>query len=272
MDFQRRLSERLPQQKIELIATEYAAHAEELAYEIAMANERPLIVSSSGDGGYHEVVNGALRAQTEGAHPATGLLPGGNANDHYHNIHDIDAVDAIVQGKERRIDVLRLQGIVGGQPFERYAHSYIGFGISPIVGAELNKYKLNFFNQVWILMRALFVFKPIKLTIGGKTRSYESIIMSNVDRMSKVLKVSGPSPLNDGKFEVTIVRRRNKIKLILLMLHASIIGLKEDVRIETFTLTTVVPTLVQADGEVVELDAGTDVAISVAGEALRCVV
>ena len=272
LDFQRRLAERSPDQKVELMATERAGHAEELAYEIAKTNERPLIISSSGDGGYHELVNGALRAQREGAQPTTGLLPGGNANDHYHNIHDIDAVDAVVQGKERQIDILKLMGCSDGKPFERYAHSYIGFGITPVVGEELNRYKLNFFNQLWIVLRGLFVVKPIRLTIGGKTGYYESIIMSNVDKMSKVLKVSQPSRLNDGQFEVTMIRRRHKLRLILLLLHATVAGLKEDVRVDSFSLRTVVPTLVQADGEVTKLDASTDVTVSIEHTALRCIV
>jgi diacylglycerol kinase (ATP) len=85
-EFSKRLKKRLPDQAIELIATEHAGHGEEIAYELAKKYKRPLIISSSGDGGYHEVINGLMKAQHEGAHPVAGLLPAGNANDHHRNV------------------------------------------------------------------------------------------------------------------------------------------------------------------------------------------
>src|SRR3982750_2899542 len=80
------LIKRRKRTKITLTPTKRAGHAEDLAYKAAHANRRALIISSSGDGGYHEVINGALRAQLEGAKPTVGLLPAGNANDHYHSL------------------------------------------------------------------------------------------------------------------------------------------------------------------------------------------
>ncbi len=48
---------------IKLQNTTHAGHAETIAYKASMLTKRPLIVSSSGDGGYHEVINGVLAAQ-----------------------------------------------------------------------------------------------------------------------------------------------------------------------------------------------------------------
>lgn len=271
-EFVETLAHHIPRKKITLYATEYAGHAEEIAYKAAKSHAHPLIISSSGDGGYHEVINGALRAQKEGAHPITGLLPAGNANDHYNNLHDIDTIDAIVDGRTRQIDVLKLVSTVKGKRITRYAHSYIGFGVTPWVGKELNKYKLTILNEAWIVLGALFAVKPVRLLIGKKAHYYDSIVLSNVDKMAKVLRVSQPSRITDGKFEVTMFRRRNKIKLILLLLHASIIGAKEDKSVKTFSAKTFRPTLVQCDGEVMTLDANTSVTVSAEHEALRCIV
>ena len=90
------LQKRMPAQKIELIGTEHAGHAEELAYSIAKNSKHPLIISSSGDGGYNEVINGAYKAREEGANPITSLLPAGNANDHFRNLSSDDLVEHIV--------------------------------------------------------------------------------------------------------------------------------------------------------------------------------
>lgn len=269
--YSKMLKKRLPKQKIELIGTDHAGHAEELAYSIAKASKRPLIVSSSGDGGYNEVVNGAVKASLEGATPTTSLLPAGNANDHYRNLSDDTLVDDIVNEKILRLDVLKLVGTVKGKRSVRYAHSYIGFGLTPQVGNELNKTKLNLIKETAVVAKALFSLKAVRLVIGNKKHSYDSIILSNVDSMSKYLKVSQPSKTTDGKFEVTIFRRKNKLKLIMMLLKASAVGLKQNLRTDHYTLTTTAKTLVQLDGEIMTLDAHTRVNIGIEKQALRCI-
>ena len=263
---------RLPKQKVELLATEYAGHAEKIAYDIASSSKNPLIISSSGDGGYHEIINGAIKAQLEGAHPVTGLLPAGNANDHWHNLHDEDLIDSIEHEASTQIDLLKLSGTVDGKPVVRYGHSYIGFGLTPHVGSELNKNKLGIFNQIWIVGKALLAVRSVRLKIGEKSKLYDSIIFSNVDKMSKVLKISAPSRMNDGKFEVTIFKKRNKIKLILLLLKSSIVGVKEDMSVDSFHLETVRKTSVQIDGEISVLDTHSKVDITTEKQLLHCIV
>jgi diacylglycerol kinase family enzyme len=270
--FEAKVREQLPKQKIELVQTEHAGHGEELSYEIAKASKHPLIVSSSGDGGYHDVVNGAMRATREGFAPTTSLLPAGNANDHYTNLHTTDLVEQIVSGEPGRIDVLKITSKVEGRKFRRYAHSYIGFGLTPFVGDALNKEKLNPVKEVFVVARALLTIKPVRLKIGRKPRAYESVIFSNIDVMSKYLKISQPSSVTDGKFEVTIFTRRNKLRLILLLLDTSLRGVKEDTQVRKFSLKTVNETLVQADGEIFTLDAKTRTIISVEKQALQTII
>lgn len=271
--FEEVLHKRLPTQKIELIRTEHAGHGEELAYRIASSQNNTLIVSSSGDGGYHDVINGVMKAQNAGHYATTGLLPAGNANDHYHNLHSKDLIEQIIDGDEpTKIDLLKLISTSKAAPIERYAHSYIGFGLTPVIGNELNKTKLNPFNEFWIVARSLFTIKPVRLEVYNKVRHYESIVFSNVDVMSKYLKISQPSSVSDGKFEVTIFRRRNKLKLILLLLKTSFKGVKEDTKVREFLLKTVYETLVQTDGEIIELDAQSAVSIVIESQVLACVV
>jgi diacylglycerol kinase family enzyme len=90
--------------------------------------------------------------------------------------------------------------------------------------------------------------------------------------MSKFIKISRPSSVTDGKFEVTIFNRRSKLRLILTLLVASLMGVKEDRQVREYTLTTVHETLVQADGEIISLDAATNVRIAIEPQALTCVV
>lgn len=266
------IRKRLPDQHVELIATEHAGHAEELAYTLASSHTNPLIISSSGDGGYNEVVNGAMKAQNEGATPTTSLLPAGNANDHHRNLHEKELIDLIAREQSTAIDLLKITGQVDGKPVERYAHSYIGFGLTPTVGKELNKVDLNRLVEAWVVIRSLLTTKPVRLKIDTKVHSYESVIFSNVDEMSKYLKISQPSSVTDGKFEVTIFRRRTTLRLLATLLKATVQGVKENKQAAEFSLTTVKKTLVQADGEIMTLDAHSQVVITAETQVLRCIV
>lgn len=262
----------LPEQKVTLVPTKYAGHAEKLAYSLALATKRPLIMSASGDGGYHEVVNGLMRAQKEGARPIAGLLPAGNANDHFHSLHDAETAQAICAGKVQTIDLLHLSGTINGKVVERYAHSYIGIGLTPKVGQELNKTSLNMFNEVWIVLKALCKLQPVRIIVDGHNRAYDSLIFSNIGTMSKVLSLSSEADMTDGKFEVTAFPRQSKLKLIATLLRASTLGLPTATQASVFNFHTVKKLAVQLDGEISMLDANTETNISIDAQLLRTIV
>lgn len=268
---QRTLKQTVPDQKVLLKATEYAGHAEEIAYEHSLKTKKPLIVSSSGDGGYNEVVNGIMRARKEGADATAGLLPAGNANDHYANVHFIDIAEGIKKGMRKEIDLLRISGTSEGKTIERYGHSYAGFGLTPTVAQALNKNKLNVFNQVWIVGKELLSMRSTSLIVNGKKQRYDSVICSNVDKMSKYLKISTPSSVTDGKFEVTSFEKTHRARLLVTLFKTSLFGAHEDESVSRYKVKTVRKTAVQVDGEIIELDASTDVTVRCEKQALPCV-
>ena len=272
-ELSKKLRALLPRQKITIIPTKYAGHAEELAYKLAKASKRALIISASGDGGYHEIVNGAVRAQTEGAHPTTGLLPAGNANDHFRSLHTYELADAVASGHTQTIDLLKFTYYEGGEQQERYAHSYIGLGFTPQAGRELNRHKLNWFNQIWLVAKILLFFlKPVRLKIRGEIRTYDSLIFSNVPKMSKILTISDIADATDGKFEIAAFRRRNRLRLILTLFTASTRGLKLRHQARTYAFRTTKSALVQLDGEVKTLDANSRATVSIEPKVLNCIV
>lgn len=271
-DLKADLRNRLPGQDVKLIPTKHAGHAEELSYKFAKAGKRPLIISASGDGGYHEVVNGIIQANKEGAGAVAGLLPAGNANDHYHDAHKGDIGNAISKNKTNKIDLIELKTKVNGKEFKRYAHSYIGFGLTPKVGKELNKVDLNWFNERIIAVKTIFAARPVKIVINGKRRSYDSLVFSNVSIMSKVLNISPTASNTDGLFELTFFKHRSKVKLLLSLLRASTIGLSEVKSLKEFNFHTTKKILVQLDGEIYTVDANSEINIKIAPKVLECVV
>jgi len=125
----------LPETDVVLQPTEYAGHAIELARDAASAGNG-LIVSVSGDGGYNEVVNGVMSSGSEDA--VCAVLAAGNANDHSRATGNEELSDAIIEGQVRRIDLLRISiGLPDTEPV--YAHSYIGFGLTPVMAIDLDK-------------------------------------------------------------------------------------------------------------------------------------
>lgn len=261
----------MPDQNVLLKATEYAGHAEEIAYEHSLKTKKPLIISSSGDGGYNEVVNGIMRARQEGADTTAGLLPAGNANDHYANVHFIDIAEGIKKGVRKEIDLLRFSGTSEGKTIKRYGHSYAGFGLTPTVAQALNKNKLNVFNQVWIVGKELLSMRATSLIVNGKKQRYDSVICSNIDKMSKYLKISTPSSVTDGKFEVTSFAKTHRARLLVTLFKTSLFGVHEDKSVSRYKVKTVRKTAIQVDGEVIDLDALTDVTVQCEKQALPCV-
>jgi diacylglycerol kinase (ATP) len=94
------LPELLVELVVELVATQHAGHAPELALDAATSG-RPLTISVSGDGGYNEVVDGAMRSGN--ANSVCGVLAAGNAKDHRRTIRERPQADAIVIGQGRPV-------------------------------------------------------------------------------------------------------------------------------------------------------------------------
>jgi diacylglycerol kinase (ATP) len=270
--FKRQLKTIVDPKVVTIVPTKYAGHAEEIAYACAMASRRPLIVASSGDGGYHEVVNGALRAQAEGAQIVTSLLPSGNANDHWHALHSDDTFAAIKEGHSRRIDVLKMTTQNGRQTNSSFAHSYIGLGVTPLVGAELNKTTLGPIKELWIVARTLLHAPSVTIEIDGKRTKYTNLIFSNILKMAKVLTLAEDASITDGKFEVNFYNGTSRFGLYGHLVKAAASSLDSQTHVSEYHFRTIKRIRLQLDGEIVSLPTNTDVKITCEKQLLHCIV
>ena len=124
------LAERLPDLPVDLNPTEHAGHARTLAADAARSG-RPLIVSVSGDGGYNEVVNGVM--DVPGSKAVCTVVAAGNANDHHRSMPARPLPQAVLDDPVRHIDLLRITFGTEQPAQVHYAHSYIGFGLTPLM-------------------------------------------------------------------------------------------------------------------------------------------
>lgn len=268
-NLEQQLRERLPSTRLKVLKTKRAKHAIELARSAVLEHDKPLLISVSGDGGYHEVINGAMLA----GKPFIGAIyPAGNANDHRRTTKRHDLVEAIIQGKVTTIDLLHAQITSGKSSQGSYAHSYIGLGISPVVATELNRHTLNRLKEAMLVWRTFRQYQPFKIKLeNGRTKEFNSLVFANINQMAKVLTLSDDGKPTDGKFEVITWPATSKLQLALLAIKAAVSSLGKQPQVSTYSFQTVVDMLMQMDGEVVELMAGSRVEITAAAGALKTI-
>lgn len=268
------LAERLPDLPVRLEPTQYAGHARVLAGEAA-ATGRPLIVSVSGDGGYNEVVDGVMKAGNEQA--VCAVKAAGNANDHRRATRERPLVDAIVAGDVGRIDLLRLTIGDGDGAEVRYAHSYAGLGLTPVVAIDLEKGGKGSFREIVSVVRTFAKFRPFTIEVepgevdpGGR-RSIDSLLFANIAQMAKYATLSETGRPDDGRFEVVALPHTAKWRVLATAVRAAVRGLGPQPSARHYAFRTVKPMPLQVDGELVELEPDTFVSVDIAPAALATV-
>lgn len=268
-EVQRDLAVELPDLQIDLMPTEFAGHARDLARSVA-AGGAPLLVSVSGDGGYNEVVNGVMDVPASRA--VCAVLPAGNANDHHRSMTARPLAEVIRKGRVHHIDLLRIT--FGGAHLGevRYAHSYVGFGLTPLMAIGIEKGGKGKILELISVARTLSHLKPFELVrADGATARFDSLILANISRMAKYGTVSESNHPDDGRFEVVTLPHSGRWKMALMTLRAVTLGLGHQPSVSSYAFTTRDAVPCQIDGEVVHVPAGTHVLVESAKGALAIV-
>ena len=260
------LAERTPELAVQLRPTERAGHGREIARDAARAG-RPLVVSVSGDGGYNDVVNGLMEAGADAAYAA--VLAAGNANDHRRVTKERPLIDGIVDGDVSRLDLLKISADDDREV--RYAHSYIGLGITPTVALELEKGGKGSVKEVISTIRTFSKFRPFVIETGSGRESFDSVIFANIREMAKVAVLSEEGRPDDGEFEVIVLRHTAKWRVLTTAVRAALFGLGPQPSAREYRFTTVDPMPIQVDGEVSEFDRGVAVTVEIVPGALQTV-
>ena len=269
-ELQRDLARLAPTLTVDLQATEHAGHATELSREAAAAG-RPLVVSVRGDGGYNEVVNGVMQADNPDA--ATAVLAAGNANDHRRATEEQPLAEAIASGAASRIDLLRLTTGGAAERDIRYAHSYIGLGLTPVVAVDLEKGNKGSLREMVTAVRSFARFRPFEIEVpDGSRQRFDSLVFANITQMAKVATLAEDQGRpDDGRFEVITLKHTAKWRILATAVKASTVGLGKQPSVRSYTFTTVTPLPLQLDGELMDLPAGATVRVESASQALHTV-
>ena len=246
--------------------TERKGHAAEIAEQYANDHPNSIIISSSGDGGFHEVINGVLSSRNPDV--VVGLLPSGNANDHYKFVHSDNVIDRIVHADIDRTDVMK----VSSKDFIKYAHSYVGLGITPQIGEELNKTNLNKFKEAFLVLKNLNKTRPVKILYHNKVIKVDNLIFSSVGKMSKYLQLDEDADIRDGLFEVTLLKNKSTLSLLGHLFKAATKGNQPTKKENHDELKLLKRTDIQLDGEIYTLNAGSTMSITCEKQTLRSII
>ena len=269
----REVGRRLPDVPVALQATQHAGHARELA-SAAAATGRPLIVAVSGDGVYNEVVNGVL--DVSGTAALAAVAAGGNANDHRRSTRRMPLVDAIVaayvSGRTRRLDLLRLTVRSAGSEWNQYAHSYIGFGLTPLMAVGLKRDRKGTIAELLSVLRTFTELTPVEIVrSGGRRELYDSLVFANVARMAKYGRLSNTGRPDDGLFEVVSRRHGRRWRIAAMAMRAATIGLGAQAKVSRVEFAMVDAIPFQIDGEIRHLEPDSGLIIDCAPHALATV-
>lgn len=274
LELERELKEKMPTVKVRVIPTEYALHAIELAEK--HGGENVLLLAASGDGGYNELINGAIKvyAQT-GIMPICGVLPAGHANDHFRTLSDDESAlfKNIQHNRTRYVDLLRAQYTDDKKVrTQRYAHSYIGLGLSPFVSKEINaKADVNNFNDKIIAAKSLATFKPVKIRRRGREKEVDSLVFTNTGKMARWLTLSEHSLPDDGLFEIQLTSYKSPAHRIRQLIKMAQAKPPKSKQASFYSFEVREDTLMQLDGEVVALAGNTEVSITIMPKALHTI-
>lgn len=253
-----------------LTPTDHAGHAEELAYGLAQGHASPLIISVSGDGGYHEVINGVMRAKQadRSSRAVVAVAAAGNANDHRRVMRNRPLIEAIRDGRPTSIDLLKLTLTTPESQLVRYAHSYIGFGVTPEIAVELNRHALTWRKEISIILKSFMRYKSFTVIHDDSPREIDSLIFANINEMAKVMKFKDKPNLQDNRFEVIEFRHEGRLRLLYHLLRAVLFGLPHVPSYKRYEFRTDAPQSVQSDGEIEPLTTAAEVKVESAPQAI----
>lgn len=250
----------------QIIYTQYAGHAEEIASQCAEENHFA-VVAVGGDG----TVNEVARALTH-THTALGIIPCGSGNGLARHLQismqPRKAIEAINEGIIERIDY----GTINRRKF--FCTCGVGFdAFVSLKFAEAGKRGLNTYIEQ--SLNASLNYKPetYKLTIdGNETEIYQAFLIAcgNAAQYGNNAYIAPKATLTDGLLDVTILNPFTPLDVPSLALQLFTKTIDQNSHIKTFRCKTInirreKPGVVHYDGDPVMMGANLKVKIHHAG-------
>jgi len=207
--------------RLDLKVSESPGKAVEIATE-ASDDGYELLIALGGDGTAFEVLNGIMKSEIK-KKPAMSFIPSGSGNsflkDFNINTHQ-EAVERIINGKRKKIDIIKYDFHNGGSKETAYFMNIMGIGFIARVAVMRLKY-FRLFKSFGYTLGVLFqtiVLKPdrLKVLIDGKKEEITCnfVSISNSKYTGGNMMMAPGALLNDGKMDIIILKDAGRMKLL----------------------------------------------------------
>lgn len=210
--------------QFEWIETQHAGDASTKA-EQAARDGFDVIVAMGGDGTSHEVANGILRAQADGANATLGLVPTGSGNDFAWmagaTLNDPQqAAQHILTGSTRTVDA----GLVRderGSEMQRYFINGIGIGFDAVVSSESRKIQrihgLAMYTLAVLRTMRWYYHATNTLLEYDRRKIQLPLLMASIangKRYGGGFYVCPEAVMDDGQFDLCIVPKISRLAML----------------------------------------------------------
>ncbi|MES0096784.1 diacylglycerol kinase family protein [Mesorhizobium sp. M0019] len=213
----------------ELRETQAEGDAERLALDLAAIGFE-LVIAAGGDGTASEVADGLLKAIRESGRTAElGLLPCGTGIDFARGLGLSNNVDLtlkrIAEAKPRKIDAGCISyvddhGALASRHFINIASLGLSGATDRAVNADKRKGKVSakalfYWRTVWEFLRYRFQEVAITVDDGAPVQARTALVaVANGKFFGGGMMIAPDAELNDGEFDIVILRAAGKLKLI----------------------------------------------------------
>ena len=267
--------------QVEEATAQHRGHEVELA-AAAAREERDVVLAVGGDGTVHWTANGLLAESR--MRPALAVIPAGTGSDFAAAVdippRPLEAADAILAGRRRRVDV----GLVHGRYFLTIAT--VGFGGE--VARQVSEWseRLPALLKTRLpgpaiylagILKMLLVYSPVEMevTLNGLTRRRRLFMLGvgNTCRAAGGMRLCPTAAPDDGLFEVLPIGDVTKLEVLRLLPQTFSGRHVNHPKVEVEAAATVIvashrPLTIQADGELIGQVPATFTTVSGALEVL----
>ncbi len=203
---------------VDVYSTRRTGHAADLVRD-AHLGDYDGIVAAGGDGTVHEVVTGYFRNPSRDGMPI-GIIPNGTGNAFAREMGLLGsdwkkAVDAIVQGETRSVDVTRFE--TGGATYHSLNILGVGF-VSDVTETSMGLKFLG--NQAYLLatfwrLLGLRTY-PLRLTVDGDEVDVDACFatVSNSRYTGTTFLIAPRAELDDGLLDLVVLKGISRLRVI----------------------------------------------------------
>jgi diacylglycerol kinase (ATP) len=207
----------------DLLLTKARGDATKLVKE-ADLSKYDAVISSGGDGTFHEVLNGYYQNKGK-TKPPIGIIPNGTGNAFATELglkgfEFKKAIDIISKKNIKKIDV----GYCETQTERIYFHNIIGFGMVTDINQSTNKYKkLGSISYTIATLEKILFLKtfPLEIVLDGKTIKQDNIFVeiANTRYTGADFLMAPEAIIDDGLFDVVLSRKTSRFNVLKLLLQ-----------------------------------------------------